>query len=307
MDPNGGTWNNSTEVQKCEIDAPDNSEPDTAPVRDGYLFDGWTRTDGDADSDVVYVYTAQWKADYKDVDYPEADPDDDKPNDEEVPVQTTKYIEIRPNGGVWQGSAENQKVQITGNYTLTDPIRAGYIFMGWVRTAGTEENVIYVFTARWEVDAVGGKDTDGDDIGDGIPDKYQKMVIFKVVGGYWQNESLLAQLLGQAGSDKDIVVWLTLVDAAGNWSINGSAVLTAPTGMYAKPGYYNTGKWDITPPATVTGTGTEVYTYRFTKIPVMTPQTGDTIGNYVILLFLSGACLTIILIYVTRKQRKDKK
>ena len=308
VDPNGGTWNNSTEIQKCEIDDPDNSEPDTAPVRAGYIFDGWTRTDGAADSDVVYIYTAEWKADYKDVDYPEADPDDDKPDDEEVRVQATKYIEIRPNGGVWHGSAENQKVQITGDYTLADPSRTGYIFMGWVRTNGTEENVIYVFTAQWEIDVVGGKDADGDDIGDEIPDKYQKKVIFKVMGGYWKNESRLARLLGQTGNDKDIVVWLTLVDAAGNWSVNGSAVLTAPTGMYAKSGYYsNTGKWDITPPAAVTGTDTEVYTYRFTKIPTTTPQTGDTIGIFAILFIFSGGCLTIILINSISKRRKDKK
>ena len=168
--------------------------------------------------------------------------------------------------------------------------------------------MIRVFTAQWEKDEAGKTDDTGKDIPDSIPDKYQKMVIFKVVGGYWQNESLLAQLLGQAGSDKDIVVWLTLVDAAGNWSVNGSAVLTAPTGMYAKSGYYsNTGKWDITPPAAVTGTDTEVYTYRFTKIPTTTPQTGDTIGIFAILFIFSGGCLTIILINSISKRRKDKK
>ena len=133
------------------------------------------------------------------------------------------------------------------------------------------------------------------------------MVIFKVVGGYWKNESTLARLLSQAGNDEDIVVWLTLVDAAGNWSINGSAVLTAPSGMYAKSGYYSTGKWDTTPPATVTGTDTEVYTYRFTKIPTTTPQTGDTIGIFVVLLVFSGGCLTIILINLISKRRKEKR
>ena len=49
--------------------------------------------------------------------------------------------------------------------------------MGWDKQKG-KDDVAYIFTAIWEVDKIG----DGEKP-DGIPDKYQKKITFKVVNG----------------------------------------------------------------------------------------------------------------------------
>jgi hypothetical protein len=173
--------------------------------------------------------------------------------------------------------------------------------MGWERTEATEENVAYVFTAQWEVDEVGKTDADGTDMPDGIPDKYQKKVVFEVVNGYWQE-----------GTDADKVLWLTLVDENGNWAEDGSAVLEIPTGMYAKRGYEN-GKWDTTPPETVSGTDSETFTYRFNRIPVNenVPDTGDASAKTVLIcvtaMTVSAAALMLMLVaYYRDKKRRTR-
>ena len=105
----------------------------------------------------------------------------------------------------------------------------------------------------YDIDKVGGEDG-----GDGIPDRYQKKVTFKVVNGTWD---------GTDSSDK--IVYVTL-ETNGKWDVNGSGTLTAPTGMQPNVGYTE-GAWeDETPPATVTGTEDATYTYRFTAMTYYT-------------------------------------
>ena len=100
---------------------------------------------------------------------------------------------------------------------------------------------------------------------DGIPDMYQKKVIFKVVNGVWAD-----------GNSGDKFVYLTLMKN-GEYAVDGTATLVAPTGMKANEGYEG-GAWDVTPPATVSGTNTETYTYTFTKVvvPPADPENPDT-------------------------------
>jgi hypothetical protein len=94
---------------------------------------------------------------------------------------------------------------------------------------------------------------------------YQKKVIFKVVNGVWAD-----------GNSSDKFVYLTLMKN-GEYAVDGTATLVAPTGMKANEGYEG-GAWDVTPPATVSGTNTETYTYTFTKVvvPPADPENPDT-------------------------------
>ena len=111
-----------------------------------------------------------------------------------------------------------------------------------------EGNVInFYYTA----DKIGGGNGDSSD---GIPDKYQKKVIFRVVNGTWDN-----------GSTENIVKILNLMKGD-SFAVDGTASLTAPKNMIPNPGYGD-GEWAVTPPTTVRGTNTVTYTYTFEKKP----------------------------------------
>ena len=88
---------------------------------------------------------------------------------------------------------------------------------------------------------------------DGIPDRYQKKIIFKVVNGKWNDSTTV-----------DIVTYVTLM-TAGKFDENGIAELVAPEGMIADSGFGN-GKWEIVPPKTVSGTNEEKFTYIFIEM-----------------------------------------
>ena len=215
------------------------------------------------------VFTYEFVIDNRDVEYPDADKDEDednKPDDEIVEVQVTKYILVDPNGGIWNGNTQTQKIQIEAtqnSYNLKDdPTYEGYVFMGWKRTYGIDD-VVYVFTAQWEKDVVGDKDPQtGDDIGDEIPDKYQVPVTFKVENGTWDGTS-----------NTDIVEYVTLTKENGKWSERGSGRLTQeqiPDTLNMKPeeGYKNIGNWDIVPSIETIIETAQIYTYTFGKLTV---------------------------------------
>lgn len=105
---------------------------------------------------------------------------------------------------------------------------------------------------------------------DNIPDKYQKKVIFKVVNGTWSDDTT-----------DDIVVYVTLLDDAGEWDENGSAVVDTivPTGMKANEGFKN-GEWDEVFPVTVTGTDDVTYTHTFQRST--TPIIPGDVVNYIV-------------------------
>ena len=110
-----------------------------------------------------------------------------------------------------------------------------------------ENHTIYVV---YSADTVGGGE-DGDEP-DSIPDKYQKMVTFKVVNGTWD---------GTGSADK--VYYLTLMKN-NKWAENGSAELpTVPTGM-APNANFKKGAWNVDEfPETVSGTEPVTYTHTF--------------------------------------------
>ncbi|MBR6567815.1 MAG: InlB B-repeat-containing protein [Clostridia bacterium] len=106
------------------------------------------------------------------------------------------------------------------------------------------------------------KNGNGNVNGDGIPDKYQKKVIYKVVNGTWSN-----------GKTADIVEYVTLLKD-GRYDENGSGTLSRiPTGMKASEGFEG-GSWKVTPPSTVSGMNEEIFEFIFEKtvVPPVDPE-----------------------------------
>lgn len=292
-----------------------------AKADEGYKFVQWTLTknalarvapinaaDPYAPLEIIggyqYLYTAQFEEDMRNVTYPEADEECSGVTDTQiVQVQFNKFIRVDPNGGLWNGSELVCDIQISdANKSLYDPMlnptKAGYVFAGWKCTScSTDSNVIYVFTAQWLADEKGQTDADGNDIPDGIPDKYQKKVTLKVENGYWMDDT-----------NEDIVLWLTLVDADGNWDVDGSAVLEIPTDMYGVAGYTR-GAWDSVPSTVVYGIEEETYTYRFVQDPIIedSPSTGDSFADslqfYVFMMLLSAIALIGLVCFREEKRK----
>jgi LPXTG-motif cell wall-anchored protein len=179
--------------------------------------------------------------------------------------------------------------------TYTDKLIDGYAFdfvLGLPLTIGVdpEDNVIKVYYAT-DVLRDADKTTDPTDKdgegSDGIPDKYQKTVIFKVENGLWND-----------GTNKDIVLIVTLTKD-GNNDTTGSANITIPTNMVALKGFVG-GAWDKQPSETVYGTNEEVYTYTFDLIN-KNPQTGDEVNGWIALM-ISSLSGSIGLTYYSRKK-----
>jgi len=115
--------------------------------------------------------------------------------------------------------------------------------------------------ANWEVDEIGGN-PDPEVTPDGIPDKYQKIVTYKIKGGTWDGVN-----------NADIVEVVTLYDAQGNYSADGTATINVPdsTNFQKDAQHEDEGKgWtEPQPPANsiVSGTHPETFTYVFHKKP----------------------------------------
>lgn len=131
----------------------------------------------------------------------------------------------------------------------TDKNKLGYAFDYATApiTIGTGENVIKVYYA-----------TDEWKGGDGIPDKYQALVTYKVQGGTWD---------GTDKADKQEVFTLYTKNADGVWTaVNPAPVLgeTIPTGMQPDAGYLSFGAWSASVPYknTVAVNG-DVFIYSF--------------------------------------------
>ena len=221
------------------------------PKRDGYTFGGWYTTDTCTDgtkwdfatntvqTQDIYLY-AKWTEAastsytinyYKDY------------QDGDQPFETTSgngYV-----GDVINADVDNNKPDAT---YIVDTSRTTKTSMKLVEKLTDNDNVLNIY---YEKDEKGGGE-DGNDP-DNIPDKYQKKITFIVVNGTWSDNT----------TTKD--VYVTLLDAAGKWSEDGTGTLTAPTDMKAATGY-NGGSWDTEAPTTVNkNTTPDTYTYTFSK------------------------------------------
>ena len=133
-------------------------------------------------------------------------------------------------------------------------------------TAITKAEDIVVLKLYYDLDRIGEDDDDDGrpDDPDNIPDKYQKKVTFQVEHGNWND-----------GTDADRVVYVTLM-TDGVWDADGSAVLDVPEVGEKPDSGFQTGGWDVAPPAQVSGAEDAFYTYAYEQIiflPV-TPSTG---------------------------------
>ena len=227
---------------------------------------------------------------------------DDEPTTNTKSIQSYKHIRIDPNGGKWNSSDDVQTVIITEDTSLAAATRTGWIFQGWKCTAGPGvqadgTDIRYVFTAQWERDASE----------DGIADKYQKKVVFRIYNGVWGSSLTRAQEPDWVGTDDDIVYYVTLRDRNNEISKYGSADISdlIPTKMTANRGYHK-GAWDVTPPITVTGNDSVVYTYSFVKKDTNgSPTTGDDIMTHLALMGASGLGLVALFMLQQRRKRRS--
>ncbi len=178
------------------------------------------------------------------------------------------------NNGTWASQTELGPTEHTWSYDteLKNPVRPGYVFMGWTaddsETYDAENNKIPAkvwqdvkLTANWEVDT--WKDDDsGDKVneGDGIPDKYQALLVYMIEGGTWD---------GTDSEAKWNVITLKEKNASGEWTditpepklgdytpdITGAQ----PDSSHTTPAYWSPIPYDNE----LVKAGYTVYTYKF--------------------------------------------
>jgi len=256
----GGTYNGANNIPQKTVKYNDaRLFPNDAPEKANCTFTGWKYLGNDVTNDTTYaslagspdVIAITLVAQY------------------ETKTYTVKYDLKGGNIGGAENLPERTVNYFDQNLLPTGTaVKDGYTFVGWVygdetvtndntyASIAKSHNVNSItLVAVWEVDVIGEPDPDD---GDGIPDKYQKKLIFKILNGTWD---------GADASDKVKVV--TLLDGAGNPSASGEADISAiiPTGMIENSGYDTPGEWRDTPPTKVTGTNTETYLYLFHKTP----------------------------------------
>ena len=131
-------------------------------------------------------------------------------------------------------------------------------------TADPSKNVIDVY---YNIDTL-NDENDTTTEADGIADKYQRTVTYKVENGTWADETT---------GDKTEVV--TLMDGDDNLSVTGTASLSKAPAVGTGNTGYSIGRWntsDGSAPTTVTASGKFEYTYHFlneSETIIITPVT----------------------------------
>ncbi len=172
---------------------------------------------------------------------------------------TRTETRVMNDGDTWTVTPEPSIVKDNVTYAFDDPATTDVL-------SGVAADV--TVKLYYATDENGGGDNGEEP--DNIPDKYQKKVIFKVVNGTWSDDTT-----------DDIVVYVTLLNDAGEYDENGSAVVDTivPTGMKANEGFKN-GEWDEVFPVTVTGTDDVTYTHTFQRST--TPIIPGDVVNYIV-------------------------
>lgn len=152
--------------------------------------------------------------------------------------------------------------------------RTDYTLIGWTygdvfatnintyaSLANDHDISIITLVANWEIDKIGGN-PDPEVTPDDIPDKYQKIVTYRIIGGTWDGVN-----------SEPIVEVVTLRDGGGNYSADGTAVLNVPdsTLFQKDANHEDEGKgWASPAPPhdnIVSGVQPETFTYVFHKKP----------------------------------------
>lgn len=200
---------------------------------------------------------------------------------------------VDPNGGSFEGGTAPVTKRIEEDTLLPDPTRSGFCFWGWQYSAAE-----HTFTAAWEKDEVGTLTSDLKQKPDGIPDRFQKQVTYRIVNGIWADRTTI-----------DRVNYLTLRDSDGHLSEAGyaSAAAIIPENMTPAYGYVATGaKWDVKPYVMETGMNPVLYTYTFST-RTTDPATGDYSNSalWLVLMLLSAAGIAGCALMI-RKKKSDK-
>lgn len=176
----------------------------------------------------------------------------------------------------------------------------GYTFSGWIKDYLTmpanDIEITGYFIIDYAID-----NTENMAEGDGIPDKYQIKINYKVRNGTWND-----------GTNKAKTEIITLYDKDGNYSESGTGTIKTPeVGNNPSEGY-TSGTWNKKLPSKVSikDNGNE-YIYSYEKIETMktdisdvggktsNPKTNDTIQHY-----LTYGVVSIMVLFIANKIRK---
>ena len=273
---------NQTYKYEEEISLPEN------PSAPGYTFSGW-QTDHitmPAEDIVISGYfikddvSKEYKIEY----YFDGEKDDSL--DETMNAEINQEVSIDPqkslnfNNTHYSLVSDNHKINVSEN---------------------TEDNVIRVYYETDVLDYKNEKSTSGD----GISDKYQVKIIYKVQNGTWND--------GTSENKKQII---NLYDKDGNPAENGTGKITIPQVGNKPDEGYSKGLWNAEIPEVVSNkdNGKE-YIYSYAKIGSISeikgnlsnPKTDDIVQSYV----LYGAIAILLMLVVKRTinkySRKKKK
>ena len=135
---------------------------------------------------------------------------------------------------------------------------------------GKDTHTFYDVTDDHSIRVVYEEDNIGEpNGGDGIPDVYQVVVTYKVVGGVWSDKTT---------ADVNVVFDLAVYDVeTGEWvALNSALGDTIPTGMAPDAGHAAPGSWNIAIDGTTPVTQNVTYIYTFPDItPVLTVTPAD--------------------------------
>ena len=221
--------------------------------------------------------TCEGEPDYQPTDTYTISPEDDSDNNKVINFYSKsaalKYdVEINYIDGSKEADNQLQEQKIVEDRTEYT-VSVSKDQSGDIPFTITKDGVQYVFDKFSEGSFAGGKLTEDatitaeyledktgqDGKPDGVPDKYQATVIYKIVNGTWDGDKDTA--------DKTHLFTLREFDADSNTWVNVETTPTlgetVPTGMRPDQGYAETGAWEPTPEAATEVTGDATYTYTF--------------------------------------------
>ncbi len=253
------------------------------PTRDGYTFIGWSTQAGakywGLPGIVQNIYEnvtlyAEWQA--------------DAPVPPAEKLEGELWINIQDENGV--ALADLIKIDVTESYLISATENAdadyiipakitGYDGLNYIYERVVSGELSYTLTRKGEVVVVClgytldelDDDEDKPNGGDNIPDKYQVVVTYRIVGGVWSD-----------GTSADMQYVFTLREknpSTGEWTVLSPAPVLGATIPTAKPSTEHTGEWDKVFDANTAVTASITYTYLMTALPKYTVSY-DLRGGY---------------------------